>query len=131
MAKIFQQNTERLAAALDHEDEALRDAAREALRGFLEKIVIPPGEGFLQVVGNFGEMLTAASGRDRSALSAMLVAGAGFNLRPLIFWAHDRHTRGGAECGSKIPVVDARTLVSLIYAWLLAERVGFELSSSV
>jgi hypothetical protein len=40
-----------------------RDAAREALRGFLDKIVIPPGDGLLQVVGNFGAMLAAAEGR--------------------------------------------------------------------
>ena len=35
--------------------------------GFIEKIVIPPGNELLQVVGNFGEMLTAAAGRNGSA----------------------------------------------------------------
>ena len=77
MAEIFQQKTEQLATALDHQDEALREAAREALRGFIDRIVIPPGEGLLQVVGNFGEMLTAASGRDRSALAAVGYVGCG------------------------------------------------------
>ncbi len=42
-----------------------RDAARMALRGFVEKILIPPGDGLLQVVGNLGEMLTAAQGKTR------------------------------------------------------------------
>lgn len=67
MAEVFRQKTERLAVALEHEDEVQRDSARQALRGFLERIVIPPGEGLLQVVGNLGEMLTAAGGRDGSA----------------------------------------------------------------
>jgi hypothetical protein len=40
------------------------NAARLGLRGFVEKIVIPPGEGLLHVVGNLGEMLAAASGRN-------------------------------------------------------------------
>ena len=52
-----------LAAALEHEDDEQRETAREALRGFIDRIVIPPGDGMLQVVGNSGEMLTAAGGR--------------------------------------------------------------------
>ena len=52
------------SAGLEHEGE--HDAARQALRGFLEKIVIPPGDGLLQIVGNLGEMLKAAGGRNAS-----------------------------------------------------------------
>jgi len=50
MAEVFRQKATTLAAALEHHEQ--RDAARLALRGFVEKIVIPPGEGLLQVVGN-------------------------------------------------------------------------------
>jgi len=50
-------------------DKQQRESARQALRGFIERIVIPPGDELLQVVGNLGEMLTAASGRDRSGTS--------------------------------------------------------------
>jgi hypothetical protein len=59
MAEVFRQKATLLAAALEHDAE--RDAARQALRGFIERIVIPPGDQLLQVVGNLGEMLTAAS----------------------------------------------------------------------
>jgi hypothetical protein len=34
---------------------------RLARRGFIDRIVIPPSEGLLQVVGNFGKMLEAAA----------------------------------------------------------------------
>jgi site-specific DNA recombinase len=64
MAEVYRQKTTALAAGLEHDDQ--RDAARLALRGFLEEIVIPPGEELLQVVGNLGAMLTAAHGRDRT-----------------------------------------------------------------
>jgi hypothetical protein len=47
-----------LAAGLEHED--LRPAARQALGGFLGKIVIPPGDELLRVVGNGGMIPTAA-----------------------------------------------------------------------
>jgi site-specific DNA recombinase len=77
MADVFRSKTEQLSAALQHEDEAQRHAAREALRGFVDRIVIPPGEGLLQVVGNLGEMLTAASGRGRVAAAAVGYGGCG------------------------------------------------------
>jgi hypothetical protein len=55
---LFRQKTETLAVALKSGDG--HNAARQALRGFLEKIVIPPGNGLLSVVGTVGEMLKAA-----------------------------------------------------------------------
>ena len=64
IAQVFRHKAAALAAALEHDEQ--RDAARLALRGFVEKIVIPPGDGLLHVVGNLGEMLTAASGRNGS-----------------------------------------------------------------
>lgn len=64
-----------LAAALEHDEQ--RDAARLALRGFLEKIVIPPGDELLQVVGNLGEMLTAAGARNGSGPAAVGYGGCG------------------------------------------------------
>jgi site-specific DNA recombinase len=75
MAEVFRQKATTLAAALEHDEQ--RDAARQALRGFLEKIVIPPGEGLLQVVGNLGMMLAAAHGRIRPAVSAVGYVGCG------------------------------------------------------
>ena len=70
MAEVFRQKTMQLAAALEHENEEEREAARQALRGFIDRIVIPPGNALLQVVGNFGEMLTAANGRAEPAIVA-------------------------------------------------------------
>ena len=77
MKEIFRRKAMQLAAALAHEDEEQREPARQALRGFLDKIVIPPGDGLLQVVGNLGEMLTAASGRTSSAAVAYVGCGGG------------------------------------------------------
>jgi site-specific DNA recombinase len=55
MAEVYRRKATTLAAGLEHDEQ--RDAARQALRGFLDRIVIPPGEGCLQVVGNLGSML--------------------------------------------------------------------------
>lgn len=63
MAVVFEQKIRQLAAALEHEDAELRETARQALRGFIDRIVIPPGDGLLQVFGNLGEMLMTADGR--------------------------------------------------------------------
>ena len=79
MAVIFQQKATQLAEALAHDEQ--RDAARQTLRGFLEKIVIPPGEGLLQVVGNLREMWTAAGSRHGSAVAAVAQDGCG-GLQP-------------------------------------------------
>ena len=77
MADVFRQKTLTLAAGLEHDDH--RDAARQALRGILDRIVIPPGEGMLQVVGNIASMLATAQGRTTIQMrSVMLVAGGGF-----------------------------------------------------
>jgi hypothetical protein len=46
--------TEALAATLERDEE--HDPARAALRGFLDKIVILPGYGSLQVVRNLGDV---------------------------------------------------------------------------
>jgi DNA invertase Pin-like site-specific DNA recombinase len=75
MAEVFQQKAATLAAGLERDEH--RDAAREALRGFLDRIVIPPGDGLLRVIGNFGEMLTAAGGRSGAAAVAYVGCGGG------------------------------------------------------
>jgi hypothetical protein len=85
MAAVFHDKVMTLAAGLEHDEH--RDAARLALRGFLQKIVIPPGDGLLQVVGNFGEMLTAAQGRDRSTAIAVGYVGCG-GVQPTVFGVH-------------------------------------------
>ena len=73
-AAVFHDKVTTLAAGLEHDEH--RDAARLALRGFLDRIVILPGDGLLQVVGNFGKMLDATSGRNRDAASGA-IAGCG------------------------------------------------------
>jgi site-specific DNA recombinase len=60
MADVFERKIRQLAAALEHEDAELRETARQTLRGFIDRIVIPPGDALLQVVGKLGDMLTAA-----------------------------------------------------------------------
>ena len=75
MAEVFRQKATTLAAGLEHDEQ--RDAARQALRGFLDKIVIPPDEGLLQVVGNVGTMLAAAQSRSQSRSIAVGYVGCG------------------------------------------------------
>lgn len=58
-------------------DEEQRESARQAIRGLIDRIVIPPGDGLLQVVGNLGEMLTAAGGRAASAAVGYVGCGGG------------------------------------------------------
>ena len=75
MAEIFQQKAIALAEGLQQDDR--RVAAREALRGFVEKIVIPPGDELLTVVGKLGAMLDAAAGREVSGRQAVAIVGCG------------------------------------------------------
>jgi hypothetical protein len=75
MARVFEQKIQQLAAAPEHLDAELREGARQTLRGFMDRIVIPPGDALLQVVGDLGSMLTAADGRNGSALAAVGKAG--------------------------------------------------------
>jgi len=75
MAEVFRKKATTLAAGL--EDDEQRDAARQALRGFIDKIVIPPGDGLLQVVGNLGAMLAAAQGRQQPSTRAVGYVGCG------------------------------------------------------
>ena len=77
MANVFEQKVRALARALEHEDLEQRESARSTMRGFIDRIVIPPGDALLQVVGDLGSMLTAASGRDGSALAAVGNGGCG------------------------------------------------------
>jgi site-specific DNA recombinase len=85
MAEVFRQKATTLAAGLEHNEQ--RDAAREALRGFLQSITIPPGDGLLQVTGNLGVMLAAAVGQKMPGRQAlMLVAGAGFEPATFGYW---------------------------------------------
>ena len=57
-------------SAAVQETSALRSTPYRALSSFIERIVIPPGNGPLQVLGNLGEMLTAAAGRTGAAAVA-------------------------------------------------------------
>ena len=58
-------------------DRLTLNSFESELRGFVEKIVIPPGDELLQVVGNLGEMLTAAGARNGSAPAAVGIGGCG------------------------------------------------------
>ena len=62
MAEVFRQKAATLTAGLEHDEQ--RDASRQALRGFLESIIIPPGDGLLQVRGNLSVMLATAAGQN-------------------------------------------------------------------
>ena len=75
MAELFRQKATTLAAALEHDEH--RDAARQALRGFLDRIEIPPGDGLLKVVGDVGAMLAAAHGRAKAANPSVGYVGCG------------------------------------------------------
>jgi site-specific DNA recombinase len=77
IGEVFRQKTMQLAAALEQADEQQREAARQSLRGFIDRVVIPPRDGLLQVVGNLGEMLTAAGGRNGSAAVGYVGCGGG------------------------------------------------------
>jgi hypothetical protein len=48
-----------------------------ATRGVIDRIVIPPGDGLLRVVGKSGEMLTAAGARSDSAAVGNVGCGGG------------------------------------------------------
>jgi len=63
MPEVFREKANMLSADLQHDGQ--RDAARQALRSFIERIMIPSDGGRLQVVGNFGEMLAAAAAKGR------------------------------------------------------------------
>jgi hypothetical protein len=90
LADVYRSTVEQLAAALAHEDDAQREAARQTLRGFIDRIVIPPGDGLLQVVGNLGEMLTtAAGGRIGSAAVGVANSGCG-GSQPAVLAAVER-----------------------------------------
>jgi site-specific DNA recombinase len=75
MAEAFREKAAKLAAGLEHDDQ--RDDARHALRNFVDKIVIPPGGGLLQVVGNLGAMLDAAAGQKMPGRQAVGYVGCG------------------------------------------------------
>jgi len=48
MATVFEQKIRGLAAALEYEDIEQRQSARTTLRGFIDRIVIPPRDALLQ-----------------------------------------------------------------------------------
>ena len=75
MAEVFRQKATTLAAGLEHDEQ--RDAARHALRGFLQSIIIPPGDGLLKVTGNLGAMLEAAAGQKMPGRQAVANVGCG------------------------------------------------------
>jgi site-specific DNA recombinase len=75
MAEEFRAKATALAAGLV--DEAHLDEARQAVRGFIERIEIPPADELLQVVGNLGRMLDAAQGRPNSDSLACGIDGCG------------------------------------------------------
>ncbi|WP_291988246.1 recombinase family protein [Luteitalea sp.] len=77
MAVIFENKVRQLAAALSHDDIELRESARSTLRGFIDRIVIPPGDDLLRVVGRLGEMLTAAGAKGASAAVGNVGCGGG------------------------------------------------------
>ncbi len=87
---MYREKVTSLAAALAHDDDTLRESAREALRGFITAIVIPPGNGLLEVRGDLGRMLSAAAGeRAGEALAAVAYVGCG-GVQPAVSAAVER-----------------------------------------
>ncbi len=84
MAELYRQKVTALAHALEHPET--RTEASEALRGLIDAIVLTPDEGALRIElkGNLGAMLSAATNAKRSpetgdlSLQVVMVAGAGF-----------------------------------------------------
>ena len=66
--------------ALAHDDEVLRDSARDALRGSITAIVIPAGDELLEVRGTWDECCQRPLERAQARLwlLLMMVAGGGF-----------------------------------------------------
>ena len=87
MAEVFRQKATALSMGLQHDDQ--RDAAREALRGFVQAIVIPPGDDLLQVTGNLGAMLDAAAGQKMPGRQAVGYVGCG-GSQPAVLAAVER-----------------------------------------
>jgi site-specific DNA recombinase len=77
MAAVFVEKIRTLAAALEHKDLEQRESARTTLRGFIDRIVVPPGDALLQVVGSLGEMLTAAGAPREAAAVGKGICGGG------------------------------------------------------
>lgn len=79
MGEVYKAKVEHLATALEVDDEIERERAREAVRGFIEKIVIPVDERQpLIVFGDLGSMLAAAANwDDGSSLTAVAYVGCG------------------------------------------------------
>jgi len=96
MADVFREKTMQLVAALEHEDDQQRESARQALRGLIDSIVIP-AEGLLEVRGNLGEMLTAASNRASAAVGYVGCGGGDLNPRPLGYEPTGRTAWGGSN----------------------------------
>ena len=78
LSAVYRKKVEQLAVAFAHGDEAQRQAARTALRSFITAIMIPPGEGPLEVRGDLVAMLSAAAGeRNGGTLAAVALDGCG------------------------------------------------------
>ncbi|HEY7283818.1 MAG TPA: recombinase family protein, partial [Vicinamibacterales bacterium] len=79
MGDLYREKVEGLSSVLGGEDATARDRARDALRGFIERIVIPADAAQpLMVYGDLGQMLKAASaGGDAQALAAAIGGGCG------------------------------------------------------
>lgn len=65
LAAMFQSSASEFAAALQREG-SMRDHARAEIREIVEKIVIPPGNALLQLIGRPEKMLSVARGEQRA-----------------------------------------------------------------
>ena len=82
MGDLYRTKVEQLATSLESVDEIERERAKEAVRGFIEKIVIPVDASQpLMVVGiseGCSQQPPTGKSAQRWRLLPMLVAGAGF-----------------------------------------------------
>jgi len=79
MGDLYRTRVEELAAAIEADDEIERQRAKESLRAFIEKIVIPVDASQpVMVFGDLGKMLAAAANwPDGSTLAAVAYVGCG------------------------------------------------------
>ena len=80
MSEVFRSKTEALARGLENEGD--EEAARGALRGLIEKIVIPPGDGLLTVSGNLGNVRSAQC-REHPEFDLGAIVGCGGSQPPI------------------------------------------------
>ena len=105
MAEVFRQKATTLAAGLEHDEQ--RDAARQALRGFLDKIVIPRGHILHQALYRIHDRRLQCPGVDLRNSTAPGFMAAGHLHIAVPGDEDDRHVRPIADLLLQLEAVEA------------------------